>query len=78
MKKKSSYDGCMTFECIYSNKQLILPFLYNELMWEEEVSDNEINFFKNFLLVNHRENEISNLILPMLHIREIPHHIIAK
>ena len=47
-------------------------------MWEEEVSDNDINFFKNFLLVNHSENEISNLILPMLHIREIPHDIIAK
>ena len=35
---KSSYDGCITFECVYSKEQLILPFLYKELMNEEQVS----------------------------------------
>ena len=76
--EKRNYDGCLTFECIYSNKQLILPFLYNELMLEEKVSDNEIHFFKNFLLINYNENEIANLFLPLLYIKEIPHEIIAK
>ena len=27
-----SYDGCITFECVYSQYQLILPVLYNDLM----------------------------------------------
>ena len=75
---KESYDGCLTFECIYSEKQLILPFLYNELMSEEIASENEIQNFKNFLLINHREDAIVKLILPMLYIKDIPHEIISK
>ena len=47
-KEATSYVGCMTFEWIYSEKQLILPFLFNELMCEEKVPENEIHLFKNF------------------------------
>ena len=47
-------------------------------MIKKEVSDNEIQIFKNYILINHREDQISNLILPMLYIKEIPHDIIAK
>ena len=38
-------------------------------MLEEKVSDNEIHFFKNFLLINYNENEIANLFLPLLYIK---------
>ena len=58
-----SYDNCITFECVYSKNQLVIPFIYNELLCEEKVTDNEINLFKNFLLINHREEPIINLIL---------------
>ena len=76
--RQSSYDGCYTFECIYTKDQLIFPFFYHELMKEGKVSDNEIQMFKNFLLINHRENQIVNLIFPMLYIKDIPHEIVTK
>ena len=31
-KMNKSYDGCLTFEQIYSKNQFVLPFLYNEFM----------------------------------------------
>jgi len=77
-KGNTTYDGCITFEYIYSKNQLILPFLYNELMIKEEVPNNEIQLFINNLLINHREDKIVNLILPILLIKEIPHEIIIK
>ena len=73
-----SYEGCITFECIYSKNQLILPFLSNELLFEEKVSDNEVLSFNNFLLKKYSEKQIIDLIHPMIHIKEIPHEIIAK
>jgi len=77
-EKKNSYEGCLTFECISSKNQLILLFLYAELISGEEVSFNEIQILENFLLSNHKEEKIANLIIPLLYIREIPHGIIAK
>ena len=77
-EKKNSYEGCLTFECISSKNQLILPFLYAELISGEEVSFNEIQILENFLLSNHKEEKIANLIIPLLYIREIPHGIISK
>ena len=77
-KEEISYDGCYTFEYIYTENQLVSPFLYTELMSKEKVSDNDIQIFKNFILNNHREVQIKNLILPMLNIKGIPHEIIAK
>ena len=76
--KKYSYDNCITFECIFSKNQLFLPFIYNELLCEEKVTENEINLFKNFLLINHREEPIISLIQQMLLIKEIPHEILSK
>ena len=73
-----SYDGCITFELINSKNQLYLPFKYNELINEEKISNNEIQIFINYLLMNHQENKIVNLILPLLYNKEIPHEIIAK
>ena len=56
-EKKNSYEGCLTFECISSKNQLILPFLYAELISGEEVSFNEIQILENFLLSNHKEEK---------------------
>jgi hypothetical protein len=64
--KKNSYDGCITFEYVYSKSQIIVPLLYHDLMCEEKASDNAIQIFINFILVNHREDKILDLILPML------------
>ena len=77
-EKKNSYEGCLTFECISSKNQLILPFLYAELISGEEVSFNEIQILENFLSSNHKEEKIANLIIPLHYIRKIPHGTIAK
>ena len=77
-ESKSSYDGCLTFECVSSKNQLIFPFIYSELVSGKEVSFNEIKIFGNFLLMNHREDEIVDLILPLLYIKDIPHEIVSK
>ena len=36
-KEEITYDGCLTFEKIYSYQQLIIPFLYNEIMGAEKI-----------------------------------------
>ena len=77
-EKKNSYEGCLTFECISSKNQLILLFLYAELISGEEVSFNEIQILENFLSSNHKEEKIANLIIPLHYIRKIPHGTIAK
>ena len=77
-EKKNSYEGCLTFECISSKNQLILLFLYAELISGEEVSFNEIQILENILLSNHKEEKIANLIIPLHYIRKIPHGTIAK
>ena len=79
LEKDESYEGCFTFECVNTKNQLVFPFLYHEIMNEDNnVSNNEIQIFKNFLLINHRNNKITNLILPILYIKDIPHDIICK
>ena len=77
-KKDTSYNGCLTFEYIYSQNQLVLPYLYTELVSKDKVSDNDIQIFKNFIVNNYTEKQIKNLILPMLNIKGIPHEIISK
>ena len=76
--EETSFDRFIIFEYIYSQSQLVLPLLYNELMGKEKIPDNEIQLFINFILIKYREDKIRNLILPMLYIKEIPHEIVAK
>ena len=68
--KEVSYDGCLTFECISSKNQLIFPFIYYKSMVN--------NYFKNYLMSNHGEKEIAELLLPMMYIRDISHELISK
>jgi len=76
--EETSSDGLISFEYVYSQNQLVLPLLFSELMNQEKIPDNEIQLFINFLLIKYREDNIRNLILPMLYIKEIPHEIVAK
>jgi hypothetical protein len=76
--EKSSYDECITFECVYSINQLFFPLLFHDLMCEEKVSDNEIQIFLNYLLINHRENKILDLIFLIFYIKDIPQEIIIN
>ena len=75
-----SYDGCLTFEQIYSKNQLILPFLYNEIM-ESNINlipNSDIITFEKFIQNNFKEEKIQKLILPMLYIKDFPREIVSK
>ena len=47
-------------------------------MCEEKVSDNAIQIFLNYLLINHREDKILDLLFPIFYIKDIPHEIITN
>ena len=76
--EETSYEGCITFESISTRNQLIFPFFYSSIYENSTISENEINFFKNYLLKNHGEKEIAELLLPMMYVRDIPHELISK
>ena len=74
-----SYEHCLTFEKIYSKKQLVLPFLFNEMMENKNIIQNdEITDFENFILNNFKQEKIQKIIIPMLYIKDIPREIISK
>ena len=75
-----SYDGCLTFEQIYSKNQLVLPFLYNEYM-ENEINfipNNEIISLEKYIQNNFKNKKIQDLILPMLYVKDFPREIVSK
>ena len=75
-----SYDGCLTFEQIYSKNQLVLPFLYNETMESSLnlIPNSDIITFIEFIQNNFKEEKIQKLILPMLYIKDFPREIVSK
>ena len=78
-KKDITYEGNIFFEKINSELQLIVPFLYNELMSEEnKTSDNELQYFKYILINRHGNDKVINLINPLLFTKEMPKELLIK
>ena len=75
-----SYDGCLTFEQIYSKNQLVLPFLYNEIMENsiKFIPNSDIISFLIFIKNNFKDQKIHKLVLPMLYIKDFPREISSK
>ena len=75
-----SYDGCLTFEQIYSKNQLVFPFLYNEFMESEIklIPNSDIISFLIFIQNNFKNEKIQKLILPMLYMKDFPREISSK
>ena len=68
-----SYEGCLTFEQIYSKNQIILPFLAHEIMENKSLIQNsEIIKFESFILNNFKQEKIQKIIMPMLYIKDFP------
>ena len=75
------YIDCYTFEYILVNNgyKLIFPYLYTKITKNIELSNKEIyQTNKNILIDYGQENEIKNLILPLLNIKNIPYDILGK
>ena len=79
-KFNKSYDGCLTFEQIYSENQLFLPFIFNNKKDNiiNSASNKDIISFENFIQGNFKEEQIQKLIIPMLYIKNFPKEILSK
>ncbi len=73
----TNYEKCYSFEYINNSSQLIYPYLYNDIISNKEITDNEIYNF-NYLLVEKFGNQMSNLIEPLTICKKIPPEILSK
>ena len=73
------YNDCYSFEYVDNENKFILPYLFNEIMQNAKIEYKEIKEMNKFLLENFGKNEeIKNLIFPLLSLNKIPYNIIAK
>ena len=78
-EKDIKYEGNICFEKINSDIQLIVPFMHNELVSEEnKISDNEMQYFKYILINRHGNDKVINLINPLLFTKGMPHELLLK
>ena len=75
-----NYDGCITFEQIYSKNQLVFPFLFYEIMkiGINIIPNLEIIKFEKFILNNFKAEKIQKIIIPMLYLENFPREIVSK
>ena len=80
-KSEVDYSHALTFEIINDFEQLIIPSLYNKIeMYENEISEEDIEEFNNTLIIKHdyTERGISELITLYKKIGSIPLEILTK
>jgi hypothetical protein len=73
----TNYEKCYSFEYIKNSSQLIYPYLYNDIISNKEITDNEIYKF-NYLLVEKFGNQMSDLIEPLTICKKILPEILNK
>ena len=73
----TNYEKCYSFEYIKNSSQLIYPYLYNDIISNKEITDNEIYNF-NYLLVEKFGNKMGDLIEPLTICKKIPSDILSK
>ena len=71
----TNYEKCYTFEYIKNGAQLIYPHLYNEIISNKKIEDNEIYKFNHFLV---EKFSLSDLIEPLTIIKNINPIILSK
>ena len=73
------YKDCFIFEFIDDDYKLIFPYLYKSILKNSKMSNKDIKQTNLFILENYGEDEnIKNLIIPLLNIENIPSDIIGK
>ena len=73
----NNYEKCYSFEYIKNSSQLIYPYLYNDIISNKEITDDEIYNF-NYLLVEKFGNKMGDLIEPLTLCKKIPSEILSK
>ena len=77
MKKPTNYDSCYSFEYIKKDCQLIYPSIYNEIISNKKIEEEEIEKFNCFLKYYFGKN-IYELIKPLNINKSTPSEIISK
>ena len=76
------YNNTLTFEKIKFIDDLVIPSLYDLYKKiegkENSINDNDIYKFNNILVNNHFYNSISELIVPLNDVKNIPLEIVTK
>ena len=73
----TNYENCYSFEYIKNSSQLIYPYLYNDIISNKGISDNEIYNFNHFL-VEKFGSQMSDLIEPLTMSKKVPVQILSK
>ena len=71
----TNYEKCYSFEYIENGAQLIYPHLYNEIVSNKKIEDNDIKKFNHFLV---EKFCLSELIEPLTLIRNLNPIILSK
>ena len=75
-----SYEGCFTFEQIFSRNQIVFPFIFNEIMERENniIPQIDIISLNNYIQNNFDQKNIQKYIIPMIYIEKLPIEILSK
>ena len=75
-----SYEGCFTFEQIFSKKQLVFPFLFNKIMegGYNIIPQIDIISLNNYIQNNFDQIKIQKYMIPMIYIEKLPIEILSK
>ena len=71
----TSYEKCYSFEYIENGAQLIYPHLYNEIITNKKIEENEINKFNHFLV---EKFSLIDLIEPLTIIKNLNPKVLSK
>ena len=77
MEKPKNYDSCYSFEYITNDSQLIYPSIYNEIISNKKLNEEEIESFNCFLKENFGD-KIYELINPLSLTKNTPSEILSK
>ena len=75
-----NYEGCFTFEQIFSKKQLVFPFLFNKIMegGYNIIPQIDIISLNNYIQNNFDQIKIQKYMIPMIYIEKLPIEILSK
>ena len=77
IKDKINYEGLLTFEYLESEEDLLAPALYKDIITNEEIKQEDIQNFHNFIL-SFNEGELNNLVKYLSFFKFIPFEILSK
>lgn len=78
-REPQDYKDCYSFEYLENEYQLIFPVLYNKIMSNKEISNEEKKSANKCILEKYGEDgQIKEKIIPLINVNNIPENILAR